>query len=252
MNVFNNHSKFITLGSLISDLVRHQRFVPAVFAIAIVVRLIWVFLVQPLPIGDFDLRDVSALQLAKTGVFTTDYGKNLAYLPPGHIGFLAGLYKIFGRSLTAVSLVNIMLSVGTLWLAFDIARNYSGEMTPRWTLLILGLFPSVMAQNALLSVEPLATLLVVLLTWFLLRLHTLFSLSLAVIPGVIFGRTDSTNNCHFAGSDYVAPIERKANSANACDSCGRLYRIYVGRVAVDNPKQRSIGSTSLRAHRGRR
>jgi 4-amino-4-deoxy-L-arabinose transferase-like glycosyltransferase len=187
MKNVRNGSTWILLGRSAVDLLYHRRFVLAMFIVVIAARLLWVLIVQPDPVGDSAVREQDAWRLSTTGAFTTDEGQNVAFQPPGYLGLLATVYVVLGRSLLAAALVNVVLSIGVLWLTYDVVRSHHSEIAGRWTLLVLGLFPSVIAQNALIPIEPLASFLVILGVWLSLKLPTRFVLVFAFATGIIFG-----------------------------------------------------------------
>lgn len=83
-----------------------------------------------------------AMALADWGCYSCnmDHPEASAYIrPPGYPAFIAVFYRLFGRSLTAVILVQILIGVGTMLLVYLIARRLFDGDTALLAAVFLGL-----------------------------------------------------------------------------------------------------------------
>jgi hypothetical protein len=137
-------------------------FVPLCLVVAVLLRVLWVVLVETVPLHDAGYYYDHAIEIAFGHGYVSD-GVPTAYMPVGYPAFLALILTVMGHSLLGAKLANVMLSTGSLWLSYRLARSLTGsERTSRLTLLLLSIHPNGIAYCALLVTEPLFVFLTLL------------------------------------------------------------------------------------------
>lgn len=153
--------------------IEHSRlFVPTCLALAVIIRVGWLYLVNPVPVSDFRWyydrgQDIAAghgysMQAddfwpdnVPPAALAVDNQRRLtAYWPVGYPAFLGGVFFVFGPSLVIAQLANVVLYIGALILAYQIARRaFHSELSGRLTLLILAFYPDHIFYTTLLATE---------------------------------------------------------------------------------------------------
>ncbi len=98
-----------------------------ILALAIVIRLSIVLLINIPPASDAKAYDMLAQNLAQTGNFQ-DGGSPTAFRPIGYVAFLAGLYRLFGHNVFLPKLANLLFdffSLILLWKLFTCWKDAS-------------------------------------------------------------------------------------------------------------------------------
>ena len=117
-------------------------------------RVAWILAMPVIPFVDFQAYDQHAWRLALTGMFTDEVGRSTAYWPVGYVGFLAGLYAIFGHSLLIIRLTHVALHFAAVVLVYLLGREIApGAARPAG--LMLAWWPSVIGMSNLLASENL-------------------------------------------------------------------------------------------------
>ncbi len=160
-------------------------FPAAALAAAFLVRLIWMLLVDPKPISDFDWYYTQGIHILE-GRGYQNAGAPTAYWPVGYSAFLAGLFAVFGTSVVVSHVANLVLDMGLLVLAYALAKRlFRSERVARVTLVLLAFHPNQIAYVSLVASEILFTLLMLLGIWLLMRAGSRWPLVL--VAGVVFG-----------------------------------------------------------------
>jgi len=115
-------------------------------------RLLWVSLVETLPMSDFLLYHESALSLAN-GQGYRIYGYISAFEPVGYPAFLALLYYVFTPGIIVPKLANILLSCLTMIMTYVIAKRAFSEKVALIAMLIMALIPRNISFTSVLSTE---------------------------------------------------------------------------------------------------
>jgi 4-amino-4-deoxy-L-arabinose transferase-like glycosyltransferase len=162
-----------------------RRFVPICLLLALVVRVIWVLVLNPAPVSDFGWFYARAIDIAAGRGYSVD-GVPTALWPVGYPAFLGGLFKLFGTSLLAAKLANVVFYMGILGLSYHLARRFfRSELVARLSLLILSFYPDHIAYTSLLANEMLAVFLLLLsVALYLAREGRMWH---AVLAGLAFG-----------------------------------------------------------------
>lgn len=115
-------------------------------------RLLWVTLVDTLPMSDFLLYHESALSIVN-GQGYRIYGYLSAYEPVGYPAFLALLYYVFTPDIIVPKLANILLSCLTMILTYVIAKRAFSEKVALIAMLIMAFIPRNITFTSVLSTE---------------------------------------------------------------------------------------------------
>lgn len=121
----------------ISDLVFYSFLVFS----TLVVRLAWVLLVPTVPRADALLFHSLASNLAISGKYTIN-ASPFAFYPTGYPAFLSIFYDLFGGDIFVAKLVNILLSVGIVFLIYKIANIVFGKNAAKLASLFYAFYPA--------------------------------------------------------------------------------------------------------------
>jgi len=137
-------------------------FLPFCIGSAMVLRLLWIFLVNPPQVSDFVWYYDRAVDMAKGRGYAVN-GIPTAYWPVGYPGFLGLLFRAFGPSVFLAKLANIAFYSGILILSYHISRRiFHSETAARITVLLLSFSPNHIAFTSILSTEILFAFLLLL------------------------------------------------------------------------------------------
>jgi len=163
-----------------------------------------------LGLGAFLIRAIAALWLAREPIWDGHYyhfgaqriaqgqgysedalvqgvtvWKPWAHYPVGYSGFLGGIYRIFGSGLEIAPLANALLGALTVVLSFRIARTFLSTRRSYVAGILVALHPGLVAYTAAVMTEGLASFLLLLAAWLLIRSRG--SLGGAALHGVSLG-----------------------------------------------------------------
>jgi 4-amino-4-deoxy-L-arabinose transferase-like glycosyltransferase len=143
-------------------------FVPLVILLAISSRIAWIYRYPALPVSDFNWYYTVGGSIAHGQGFAFG-GLPTATRPPGYPLLLAASNVLFGDSFLMARIFTAAFGIGTLVLAYLIARRlFSSELTGRLTLLILAFFPNQIAYSGLFASELPFAFFTLLGAWLLL------------------------------------------------------------------------------------
>ena len=115
----------------------------------------WILLTNTAPVSDSVWYFEQGANLAQGKGYTVD-GIPTAYFPPGYSLFLGCVFRIFGISLTAGKIANLILMIGILYLSYYISKRvFSSEIVGRITLLTLSVYPNFISYSSVLSADVL-------------------------------------------------------------------------------------------------
>lgn len=134
-------------------------------ALALVVRIIWVSLVQVIPESDFYTYH-SLGQSIITGNITNSVFVSLFPHVYGFSKILSFMYSIFGAEIITAVYFNITINMGILFLIYYLGKNLADVNTGLIAAAIYAFWPSQIFYNAFVLTEPLYTF-GVLLTFYL-------------------------------------------------------------------------------------
>ncbi len=137
-------------------------------ALAVAVRLAWGYFVRAVPASDFRFYFEAAARLAAGQGYTSpDGGGFTAWWPIGYPAFLAAVFAIFGASVMAAKLANLVLWGTTAAAAYLLGLRVGGRGVAVGAGLLVAVFPEFVFFSNLVASENLAT---VLLVWSVLLL----------------------------------------------------------------------------------
>ena len=138
-------------------------------------NIIWVLLVRIEPFSDYEEYWQVACALA-AGKPVPDAWYVAMY--PHILGtatFLSGLIRLFGESVFAVTVVNVLLTSLSCTLIWLLGRELLGQEQAFLAALLWAFTPSKMMLGSLVFSEPLYTLLILLFFWLFLRLKPMLT-----------------------------------------------------------------------------
>jgi 4-amino-4-deoxy-L-arabinose transferase-like glycosyltransferase len=171
--------------SAIKKFFRSGYFVPFCFVLAVILRILWLLLVDSKPVSDSFWYYEKGIEIASgKGYVIQDLPT--AYYPVGYPIFLALVFKIFGNYLLAGKIFNIILYVGILYFSYYISKNiFNSEFVGKITLFILSIYPNHIAYTSILSTEILFLFLFLSGAYLILRFgKNVWSL---ILSGFIWG-----------------------------------------------------------------
>lgn len=126
----------------------------AIFLVALILRLGYIFLIpQAPPVADAVDYDSIAVNMATGHGFSLNPDVPTPKRPPGLPFMLALVYSVFGHSYTAARVLMALLGAFTCLLAFRTAEKLFGERVATLAGWILALYPIFIAHHALLLTE---------------------------------------------------------------------------------------------------
>jgi 4-amino-4-deoxy-L-arabinose transferase-like glycosyltransferase len=169
----------------LSSLILSRAFVPVGLIAAAAVRVTWIIWYPAKPVSDFGWYRGVGVSIAQGHGFQF-FGQPTANRSPGYPLLLALSNILSGNSLLANRILTAAFGVGTIWLAYLIARGlFRSEITGRLTLLLLAFFPNQIAYSGIIASELPFSFFVLLGAWILLfRRRSIWTLSAA---GAAFG-----------------------------------------------------------------
>lgn len=119
---------------------------------ALVLRLLWVYHVDTVPVFDFLKYHEGALSIAQGQGYKL-YGKPTAFEPIGYPGFLALLYLVFKPNILVPKLVNVVMSLGIIYLAYLLGRNWFHKNVGLLAAFLVAFSPRQIAYTSVLANE---------------------------------------------------------------------------------------------------
>lgn len=150
----------MTLGQSGSESRSAWRFMMIALAVFVLLRLP-ALLLTVTPSSDGAWYVGRALEILH-GHGYSEGGIPTAYWPVGYPGFLAGLFALFGPSLLAVKIANLLLGAASLVLIERLGRIVFGGPAGRLAVLLYAVYPNQIAYTALPLTEVLFTFLLLL------------------------------------------------------------------------------------------
>ncbi|HEX8194091.1 MAG TPA: glycosyltransferase family 39 protein [Allosphingosinicella sp.] len=116
--------------------------VPAIFAVAIALRLLVILLLPTTPVSDGQFYMERAAEMA-AGLGYQEDGHPTAFWPVGYPALLAGSMMVFGPNLVGPLLLNLLAAAATVWLVLWFGRRLAGsEAAARLAALLYALYPA--------------------------------------------------------------------------------------------------------------
>ncbi len=124
-----------------------------ILIIAIVLRVIWAYLVPIQPVSDSFLYDAFAQSIAKGNGYAFPNGDITVYWPVGTSAIYALIYKIAGFSYLPIALFNVVIGVGIVWLTYAIAQRYLQKNVALIAALLVAIWPILIEFTTILASE---------------------------------------------------------------------------------------------------
>ncbi len=133
----------------------------AVFALALLLRLLWLVFVKPhvALVDDAGYYDFFALSIKDGHGYVRPDGSPTAFWPVGYPATLAALYGVFGHSLLAARVLNALFGALSAGLVYALARRWLGQAQAVAAGLVYACFPGAIGFVSLTLSESLFTLL---------------------------------------------------------------------------------------------
>jgi len=139
----------------------------AVFALALVLRLVYAVFAAAPPVSDEGCYAALADAVAAGRGLVGDDGPT-AYWPVGYVAFLAGSFRAFGSSFIPVIIAQALLGAGTAALVVPLGERFVGQAGARAGGLLLALWPSQVAYAARVFPAVASAFLIVAAAYFIL------------------------------------------------------------------------------------
>lgn len=172
--------------------------IKAVLFLALVLRLVWLILVDTHPVSDSGVYDDFAVSIVEGRGFAFADGTLTAFWPVGTSAVYALIYKVLGHNYLYIAWLNLLLGIGIVYLSWSLSRHYFDEKTALLTAFILAVWPLLIQFTSVLASE----LIFVFMMLLIIRLANSISLGLvvqAILFGVAIGLT-----CHIRPT--IAPL----------------------------------------------
>lgn len=181
---------------------RQRGLLLAVGVVALATRILFVMIVPTKPVSDFLAYDNAGWAIA-SGHGAVDAGQPWINWPPGYPAFLGLLYFIFGHSLLAAKLAQVLLSTATCVLTYFVARAVFAE--DGWFIgplaaMLVAVYPQSIFYTSVLASDVLFSFLLMLAVWTLVR-NGFPSSRNALLTGLIIGLATLTR-----GQALLLPI----------------------------------------------
>jgi 4-amino-4-deoxy-L-arabinose transferase-like glycosyltransferase len=125
-----------------------------IMALALVLRLVWIWLVPVIPVSDASAYLTLATNLAEHGVYGFRPDQPSGYWAVGTAAIYAAAFLLLGTgSAAAILSVNLLSSLATVWLLHDLGRRWSGEAEGRLAALVFALWPLAIQFTTVLASE---------------------------------------------------------------------------------------------------
>ena len=137
-----------------------------VLTLALLLRATWALAVRVSPVSDSYVYDLLARHLAHGIGYFWSPGVPTAYWPVGTSFLYSLLYRVFGQSYTPIVVLNIALSLATIWMSMVLAERWFGRRVAIVAGYLLALWPmqiefaTVLASELIFNFLMIATLVV--------------------------------------------------------------------------------------------
>ncbi|HUS82408.1 MAG TPA: glycosyltransferase family 39 protein [Dehalococcoidia bacterium] len=150
-----------------SPLPRLDTWIVAIFAVALILRLLWALEVECSPRAvwrwDMTLYDYQAHALAEGDGYIDYSGNPTAHWPPGYPAALAAVYHFTDDSLLGARLLNVVAGSLTVVLVYLLGARVFGRAAGLAGAALLAVFPNQVFYTSLVMTEPLFTALFVMI-----------------------------------------------------------------------------------------
>ena len=218
----------------VQRIVQWQLFVPVLILLVLATRVLLAFLTEIELLNDPAAYHQYAIWLGQGyGYLDIPTGEPTAYWPVGFPAFLGGVYFLFGAEPLSGELANSLLSALALWLAYDIARQLFNELTGRYLVLLLALYPANWYYSLHLASEMLALTLVLLTIALALRRGIMLTVASGLVAGLAFLVKPQT--IAVAGIVWLFAMGKQSGQHRSLAYWGKWLGMYLVLVVVALP-----------------
>jgi hypothetical protein len=125
----------------------------SILTISTILRILWAAAVPVHPVSDGYVYDVFATNLAKGVGYAWGPGNMTAHWPVGTSFIYSILYRIFGFTYIPIEVLNLTISIGTIWLSMVLARHWFNKRVAIITGLVFTFWPSQIEFISVLASE---------------------------------------------------------------------------------------------------
>jgi len=161
--------------------------IAGVFIISLIIQIFLILFIDIPVEGDAGVYDTIGAKLSDGKGYVLEDGQLTMSREPAYPFFLAFIYSIFGHSLLAVKLIQIVLFLGTAVFSYKIAYLVFGDKIAKYTFVLVALFPTLISYPSFILSETLFTFLLSLLVFFCIKLSKEKKLKYYILSGVILG-----------------------------------------------------------------
>ena len=126
---------------------------PAILAIVLVLRCIWILLLPVERISDAAAYEIFARNIAEHGVYGWTPTEPGAYWAVGAAAIYAGAYLLLGFNDWAVLTVNMISSLVAVWCLFDLGRRWFEERVGQIAALLFAIWPLAIQYSTVMASE---------------------------------------------------------------------------------------------------
>ncbi len=129
-----------------------------------------------------------AHNLLAHGEFAYEPGRPTSLRPPLYPLLVAGVYAVAGvDNFQAVRLVQVLLSLATVWLVYRLGREAFSERVGLWAATLIAFYPTLLGMNNLILTETLFTLLLTAACYAVVRYYRQEKVGYLALAGLLLG-----------------------------------------------------------------
>lgn len=176
--------------------------------LALILRLVYLFVLQPPLIwSDSAIYDKTALNLIKGNGYMMDPGIPFAGREPGYtLFFLVPIYFLFGHTVLAVQVFQIILSLLIIFLIYLLSKKYFSQKVAILAALFFTLYPPLIAYSSEILTEIPFTFLLIFSVFLILRSIEARSKKMCFAGGIILGAATLTRLVSVFLPFFLIPI----------------------------------------------
>lgn len=154
------------------SLMKKKGFLVLLFALSIFASVFWQVFYPHIPIGgDAETYDMTAQAINQQGIIKGFQSMGQFISRPFYPLFLAGIYYLFGHNYIAVIIIQLLLTICTVFLVFYITDSIFGYSYAKLSSILMVLFPSNWVYSGILMREILTVFLLTLLVLLLYKIQ---------------------------------------------------------------------------------
>ena len=150
-----------TVTSLLRSEIKSEKWLfIAVFILAFLLRLLWIYWTQPTPFSDFDVYWTQAQK-----IYHGQFDFDIIERHPGIMLLYTFFFYGLGNSLWVGWAVNLFFSMLSLIFLFSVSRHYFGRFVGWAALVLMSVLPQSFSYTAIMASEIPAIVMMLMLVW---------------------------------------------------------------------------------------